>query len=272
MSPERSQIPQSMIDTMHRHNPGRPDVVEQTLDLQDLVGEEKMLGVYGVMAAKGEITMMVDEMPTDELTTEYQEMLRSAVSPDIPVSFLATGEPNLLDEHPRTGSVQSPSRRPTIQELSARQTRVSSSELVPPEEAKERALQRTFVEVLAHAGLPFETAFQLADAAYEIHRAQQDGIEILPRDNTPKEPTPEEIARREAWERMTPEEHEAEGRRIWAEIEANPDAVEGIKRGMEDFEQGRYFSMAVLEYEMAHPNSIPKIQVAEGRTVFEAKE
>jgi len=95
MSAEIPRLPQRLIDSLNISNPGRPDVVEQVIELAELSRPEYALGMYGVKAEQGRITMMVGTMPNQELNDEYQEMLRSIVKDGIPVEFMDPGEPAL---------------------------------------------------------------------------------------------------------------------------------------------------------------------------------
>lgn len=161
---------------------------------------------------------------------------------------------------------QGPARRPGIAEISAvdTQAKTSGRELIAPEEARERNLQRTFVEVLAHAGLPFETAFQIADIAYDIHRGQMERRALPDEPRPPREKTLEEIAMEKKWERMTPEQREERRRKILSSLKQQPDYDEQNQRSVENFRQGRYYSRDILHYERVNPdNRIPKLRVAE---------
>ncbi len=147
----------------------------------------------------------------------------------------------------------------SIREIRAidRTKKSTGHELIIPEEEKERNLQNAFVEVLAASGVPFDTAFEIADVAWDVHRQQVEKRNNPSEPLVPRELTDEERERKERWEAMSQEERDAEGRAIWERLDRSPGFRRSMRKGISDMENGRYYSMDVL----SQVDRIPKLKV-----------
>ena len=112
MTKER-EIPQNFIEFLNEANQGNQKVVEKVVELQSLVGDETKLGVYGIAASKGTIYMIIEDIESDDLTSEqmeklnrdYQSMLRNTVEDEFPLEFIV-GAP--IPYREGSGSTETP--------------------------------------------------------------------------------------------------------------------------------------------------------------------
>jgi hypothetical protein len=134
----------------------------------------------------------------------------------------------------------------------------SEAGITPTQDAREMNLLASFSSVLVEGNVPQEIVSQWEEVAWDTHMlqlAKRDGIDMGKR----YEPSPEQIAeekrRKEEWDAMTPEQQEQWKKDMWARVESNPDFIEGMRRGLDDMRNGRYYSMDMIEQD----HRIPKV-------------
>lgn len=129
--------------------------------------------------------------------------------------------------------------------------------IIPPADTKARSLQRVFVEILAIAGVPWETAFRMSDVAWDVNETL-----LIKRDEIVDQP-PESSNSRPLSELSEEERqaHEERGRKIWAALESDPEFVERMREAKVDLDAGYHYSWELTKMNL--DGIIPKLQVVE---------